>query len=335
MVNVSPRIDNLIVTLVVGDETHVVVHGDLLDFVVTLLHDFGFLLRDDDIVKVERQTTLVGHAVTQVLDTVKEVAGTGHSDAFDYAGDDVTQGLLGNNNVDKSDFARDDFIHNYTAHRCFHHVFNHHSGFVNIINDNLNRSMNVYATLVVGNDGLFRTIENQSLALGSRTQLGDVVQTQHHILRRHRDRCTVGRVQDVVALEHQHLSLHDGFVAQRQVNGHLVTVEVGVERRTSQRVELNGLTLNHLGLEGLDTQTVKCRRTVEQYGVSLHDIFQDVPDDRFAAVDNLLGALHGLYDAALNELADDERLVELGGHEFRQTALAHLQFRTYHDYGTG
>ena len=68
--------------------------------------------------------------------------------------------------------------------------------------------------------------------------------------------------------------------------------------------------------------------------MALHDVFEDVPDDRLATIDNLLGALHRLHYATLNELADDERLIELCSHEFRQTTLAHTQFRTNDDYGT-
>ena len=100
-------------------------------------------------------------------------------------------------------------------------------------------------------------------------------------------------------------------------------------------MELDGLTLNKLRLEGLNTQTVKCRCTVKQHGVTLHNILKDIPDDRLTAVDNLLGRLNGLDDAALNELADYKRLVELSCHQLRQTALTHLQLRTDHDNRTG
>ena len=137
-----------------------------------------------------------------------------------------------------------------------------------------------------------------------------------------------------MALEHQHLCLKDSLIAQRQVNGHLVAVEVGVERSTSQRVELDSLTLDELGLEGLNTETVKRRSTVEEHGMALHNVLKDVPDYRLAAVDNLLSALYGLHDAALDELADNERLVELGCHELGQTTLAHLQLGTNNDYRT-
>ena len=69
--------------------------------------------------------------------------------------------------------------------------------------------------------------------------------------------------------------------------------------------------------------------------MTLHHVLKDIPDNRLTTVNDLLGALHRLHDTALNELTDNERLVELGGHQFRQTALTHLQLRTYNDYRTG
>ncbi len=99
-------------------------------------------------------------------------------------------------------------------------------------------------------------------------------------------------------------------------------------------MELDSLALDHLGLEGLDTEAVQCRGTVEQHGVPFHHVFEDVPYNRFLAVHDFLGALDGLHDAALYEAAYNEGLVELGGHEFGDTALVHLQLGANHDYGT-
>ena len=115
----------------------------------------------------------------------------------------------------------------------------------------------------------------------------------------------------------------------------MVTVEVSVEGRTCQRVQLDSLSFNHLGLEGLDTQAVQCRGTVQQNWMSLHDMLQDIPDNGFLAVYNLLGTLHRLHNAALNELTDNKRLVKLSGHQFGNTALAHTQFGTNDDNRTG
>ncbi len=55
---------------------------------------------------------------------------------------------------------------------------------------------------------------------------------------------------------------------------HLVTIEVGVVSGTYQRVELDRFTFDQHRLEGLDTQTVKGRRPVQQHGV-LADNFSE------------------------------------------------------------
>ena len=77
------------------------------------------------------------------------------------------------------------------------------------------------------------------------------------------------------------------------------------------------------------------RGTVEEDGVSLDDILEDVKDDRLATINDALGALDGLDDAAVDEATDDEGLVELSSHILRQTALVHLQLRTDDDDGAG
>ena len=112
--------------------------------------------------------------------------------------------------------------------------------------------MHIDTLLVVCDDGLFGTIELQASALCSGTKLGDVVQTEHHVLRRNGDRCAVGRIQNVMRLEHQDLSLEDCLVAQGKMHSHLVAVEVGIERRTSEGMQLDCLAFDHLWLEGLD-----------------------------------------------------------------------------------
>ena len=131
--------------------------------------------------------------------------------------------------------------------------------------------------------------------------------------------------------EHEHLRFEDSFVAERKVHSHLVTVKVRVEGGTGQRMELDSLTLDHLRLEGLDTETVQGRSTVQEDGMPLHNMLKDIPHDRILAVYDLLCALDRLNDTALDELADDEGLVELSCHVLRQTALVHLQLRTDDD----
>gem|GEM_PF-6133237 len=115
------------------------------------------------------------------------------------------------------------------------------------------------------------------------------------------------------------------------MDSHLVTIEVSVERGTGERMQLDGLSFDHLGLESLDTEPVKGRCTVEEHRMSLHDILKDVPNDGILAVDDLLSGLDCLDDTPFDELADDERFVEFRCHELRKTAFMHVQFRSYDD----
>ena len=81
-----------------------------------------------------------------------------------------------------------------------------------IVNYYLHQSMEVALTLIVGNDCFLRTIESESLTLGTRTNLGNIVKTKYHILRRHGDRSTICRIQDIMALEHQNLCFQNGLI---------------------------------------------------------------------------------------------------------------------------
>ena len=195
--------------------------------------------------------------------------------------------------------------------------------------------MQVGTAFVVGDNRLLRAVEYQPFAFGAGARFGDVVEAEHHVLRGNGDRRSVGRVQDVVRTEHENLRLQNGGIAQRQVYGHLVAVEVGVECRTCQRMELQGLAFDELRLEGLDTEAVQGRGTVHQYRVPFYHIFEDVPDDGVFPVDDFLCRFDGLDNAAFDELADDERLVEFCRHILRNTHLVHLELRAHDDDRTG
>ena len=134
-----------------------------------------------------------------------------------------------------------------------------------------------------------------------------------------------------MALEHQNLSLQYSLITQWEVNSHLVTIEVSIKRCTCQWMQLNSLTLNKLWLECLNTKTVKCWSTVQQYWVTLHYILKDIPNNWLTTVNNLLSTLYSLHDTTLDKLADNEWLVKLCCHQLRQTALTHLQLWTYDD----
>ena len=169
-------------------------------------------------------------------------------------------------------------------------------------------------------------LANLALGLG-----GHVVGADDHVLGRRHQRSAMGRAEDVVRRQHQDPGLSLGLRRERQVDGHLVAVEVGVERRADQRVDADRLALHEHRLEGLDAQPVQGRSTVQQHRVLADDVLQDGPDLGLAPFDHALGRLDVLGEALVDQLLHDERLEQLQGHDLGQAALVELQRRTGHD----
>ena len=158
-----------------------------------------------------------------------------------------------------------------------------------------------------------------------------VEQPDDHVLGGHGHRTAVRGFEDVVRGEHEDARLGLGLHRQRQMDGHLVPVEVGVEGAAHERVQADGLALDELRLEGLDAQAVKRRRPVEEDGVFLDDLFEDVPHFGTLPVDETLGRLDVLGDVEVHEPLLDEGLEQLERHDRRQAALVEFEGRTHDD----
>ena len=180
----------------------------------------------------------------------------------------------------------------------------------------------------------FGRAEYAAFAFGSGARLGQVVDAENHVLRRNRERQTVRRRQDVARAEHQHRRFHLRFGRQRNVNGHLVAVEVRVERGADQRMDADRFTFDERRFEGLNAEAVQCRSAVEHYGMFANDVFENVPDHRILLLDHFLGLLDRGAVPLRFELVIDERLEKLERHLLRQTALVELEFRANDDDGT-
>ncbi len=113
--------------------------------------------------------------------------------------------------------------------------------------------MKIEAANVVGNNRFFRRTEPHTLAEHTIAVLREIVRAQNHVLRRNSDRLTILRRYDIVRRKHEDCALELSFVAERYVHGHLVTVEVGVERRTNERMDLERAAFNQSRLECLNT----------------------------------------------------------------------------------
>ena len=103
-----------------------------------------------------------------------------------------------------------------------------------------------------------------AFALGAGTRLGEVVAAEHHVLRRNGDGRAVRRRQNVVRREHQGGCFDLRFGRQRNVDRHLVAVEIRVERGANQRVNLDRLAFHQHRLEGLNAEAVQRGSAVQQ-----------------------------------------------------------------------
>ena len=83
--------------------------------------------------------------------------------------------------------------------------------------------------------------------------LGEVVVTKNHVLARDDDWFAVLWTKDVVGSEHEVKGLFLRGFAKRNVDSHLVTVEVGVEARADKWVQTDGVAIDEHWLEGLNT----------------------------------------------------------------------------------
>ena len=98
-------------------------------------------------------------------------------------------------------------------------------------------------------------------------------------------------------------------------------------------MQLDGLALDELGLEGLNAQPVEGGGAVEQHGVLADDLSQDVPDLGVGTLDHTLGGLDVLGLLELDEPLHDEGLEQLQGHLAGQAALVQLELGTHDDDG--
>src|SRR5262249_10178072 len=118
---------------------------------------------------------------------------------------------------------------------------------------------------------------------------------------------------------------------KRNVYRHLVAVEVGVECRTDQRMDLDGLALDQHWLKRLNAEPVQCRSTIQEHRMLANHLFKNVPNDRRLAFNHLAWFLDGSRVALFLELVVNERFEQLERHLLRQTTLMKFQFGADND----
>ncbi len=118
------------------------------------------------------------------------------------------------------------------------------------------------------------------------------------------------------------------------MHSHLVTIEVGVERRTHHRVQTNRLAFHEHRFKRLNRQTVQRRRTVQEDGFILRHFFKNIPDLFVVALNHLTRRTNRVANAKVFQTANDERLEQTKRHLLRNAALRELEFRPNDNHRT-
>src|SRR4051794_19776567 len=352
-----PLLDDRVVALFLGDQAHVVLVVDLRDLTLVAIEDLLLDRRDDGVVLGDRDAGLRREMETQLLERVQHRRGGVGAVLDDQPLDDLVHVLLPQRAVDERELGRVVLaLFQVVAERAIDALVEDDApdrGEDVVLLTGaavLRQVVQLHHAVLVGELGLLGGTEDvRTLAVVLLTPLaaadllllvrqllvarpvGQVVGAQHHVLARHRKRRAVSRRQDVVGRQHQQSCLRLGLGRQREVDGHLVAVEVSVERVTHERVDLDRLALDEDRLERLQTETVQRGSAVQQHGVLLNHFLEHVPDLGDHRVDHLLGRLDVLNRLALDQPGHDERLEQLERHQLRQAALVELELGAGHD----
>ena len=183
---------------------------------------------------------------------------------------------------------------------------------------------------LIGVQGVSKAREDAPLThdaiLGRRQEVG----AYDHVLRGNGEHLAGRGRAKVVDREHQHAGLGLRLGREGHVSRHLVAVEVCVEGRTDERMQVDGLAVHEDGLEGLDRQAVQRRCAVQEHQTPLDDLVEDIPDLGGTSIDGALGGLDVVYlELAdlleVDEATHDEGLEELERHGGGQAALVQLE----------
>src|SRR5919204_191921 len=333
--DLRPDVDHLVVAFAVGDEALEVLVLDLGHFLLRALQHLLLLGRDDHVLDGDGDARLGGVAVAEAAQPVGEQHGFLLAAEAVADVDQVPQRLLVHHLVDgaEGDPPGQDVREQHAAHRRLDAraacrvavgvVLLHAAGDLRV---------QVHLVVVVGRPHFRRRGEDAALAVRQHALAGQVVEAEDDVLGGHDDGLAVRGAEDVVGAHHQHARFHLRLDGERHVHRHLVAVEVRVEGRAHQRVELDGLALDQHRLEGLDAEAVQRRRAVQEKRVLADHLLENVPDLGALLLHHLLRALDGGDVPALLELVVDERLEQLERHDLRQTALVQLQLGADHDH---
>ena len=341
-----PDIDKLLGFFSRGNITIFILCGDIGNFSVCFFQNALLCLRDFCIADSNGDRSLCGIFKASCLDFIQNLRSGCSAVNPDAAFDDIRQLLLANQEgnfqvellvrigtVYIPQVLRNVFIKDQTTNGAVDDLGN--GLFADVLgNAHFDFCVQCHIAFIVCHQCFVDIPEDLTFARFAILDHGQVVGTQNHILCWYGNRAAIGRLQQVVGSQHQESCFCLCFCGQRQMDCHLVSVEVCVKCGANQRMQLQGTTFYQNRFKCLNTQSVQGRCTVQQNWVALNNIFQCIPNLSGSTVYHFPCALDVGDDLCIDQTLQNERLEEFQCHFLWQTALVHFQFRTNDDNGT-
>src|SRR5215472_797472 len=217
--DVAPDGDDLVVALAVGDGAVQVLLLDLDAFFLGVVHELVLVARNEHIVDADGDAGARGVGEAQRLEVVEQNHGIGEAKTQVRVIDKLLDALLFEKPVDVREFLgqvriEDDAADGGLDKLAFHF---HRLGVRHVlvvvrggeVDDftavtQANRSEQLDFTAFEREDDVIRRTEDAPFALGAGLVLGQVVDAQHHVLRRHGERQAVRGRKNIARAEHQH-----------------------------------------------------------------------------------------------------------------------------------
>ena len=115
----TPDINDLVVTLIICDKTHVVTIPNFRYFTFCIFYEFSFNSRDDKVINVERQSSTERHTVSQRFNVIQEFSSDRNACPFNDITDNFTQCFFSKQSINKSYFFWNKLVEDNTTNSCF------------------------------------------------------------------------------------------------------------------------------------------------------------------------------------------------------------------------
>src|SRR3989344_2729811 len=332
-----PDLDDHAPFLVFGQESVPEIIDDARDLLARASHDFLFPVRNGNVLERPGDARARRVLETETLHLVHDSGDAVEAVAHDAVVHDVRKHLLRDGIVDEGIIGREHGVEEEAADRSFKRlVAECRILFLARDRQHLDSSAQVDAPVLIGEDSGIRRGEVAAFPFRARDRLRKPVGTKDDIqgFCREYDHVARARFEEVFIRAHHFARFPLRLFGKRNVDGHLVAVEVRVESGTDQRVKLDGVALDENGPERLDALTVEGRSAVEENVFALDGFFKDFPDLGNAVFDEAACAADVEGELSREKPRNHEGPEKLERHVLRKTALVELEVRADDNDGT-